>query len=195
MALQTGGSPLPCSPPKGGRALALGSSVSPQSESPAYRGRPELWGGPHVSRRSPPRRVAVTSRHCQTDLAEVRDSAGGPLRVQGEHVLQVVVLPQPSGSSPVGGRCVGSHTLAAGSLVCVSPAPADPSSSGTGQTGETVPDISGPGEPFSSVVSRAARALAVGALGQYRSGRMRFHRPTGRCTTRPMSRDGCWFGS
>ena len=161
---QTGGSPLPCSPPKGGRALALGSSVSPQSESPAYRGRPELWGGPHVSRRSPPRRVAVTSRHCQTDLAEVRDSAGGPLRVPGEHALQVVVLPQPSGSSPVGGRCVGTHTLAAGSLVCVSPAPADPSSSGTGQTGETVPDISGPGEPCSSVVSRACRALAVGAL-------------------------------
>ena len=35
--------------------LWLWAQLSPQSESPAYRVRPELWGGPHVSRRSPPR--------------------------------------------------------------------------------------------------------------------------------------------
>ena len=56
-----------------------------------------------------------------------------------ENTLQVMVVSQPSGSSPVRDGCVGTHTLAAGSLVCVSPAQADPSSSGTGQTGEIVP--------------------------------------------------------
>ena len=86
------------------------------------------------------------------------------VRVQGEQSLQVVVLSQPSGSFPVRGGCVGAHTLAGGSLVCISSAPADPPSSGTGQTGEIVPDYSGSGEPLSSVVSRAGGALTDGAV-------------------------------
>ena len=36
--------------------------------------------------------------------------SGGPVRVQGEHTLQVVVLSQPSGSSPVMGVDVLAHT-------------------------------------------------------------------------------------
>ncbi|CAL8337200.1 unnamed protein product [Boreogadus saida] len=90
---------------------------------------------------------------------------GVPLgRVTSYVVVFTVVLCQPSGSFPIGGGCVGSHTLAAGSLVCVSSAQADPSSSGTGQTGEIIPDCSGSGEPLSSVVSRAGGALTDGAV-------------------------------
>ena len=60
--------------------------------------------------------------------------------------------------------CVGTHTLAAGSLVCVSPAPSDPSSSGTGRTGEIVTHYRGSGAPLSSVVSRASDALTDGSV-------------------------------
>ena len=69
--------------------------------------------------------------------------------------------PQFSASSPIRGGCVGTHTLAVGSLVCIPDASADSSSSGTGQTGRIVPHSSGSGEPLSSVVSRAT--LTYGA--------------------------------
>ena len=53
----------------------MGSTKSAQSKSPTHRRRPELRGEPHVTRQSPPRQVVVTSRHCQTDLAEVWNSS------------------------------------------------------------------------------------------------------------------------
>jgi hypothetical protein len=87
----------------------LGSSDSAQSPSPAYSGRPELGSG------SPREEWWFNPDNYQTDLAEVRESSGGPSR---ENTHRMMWVSQPTGSASIAGGDARAHRRWLGALLC-----------------------------------------------------------------------------